>query len=314
MSRNMDRWTDLRILLEDKRVAMNELDKLGMVISDDLEANAALRRIFTSIFMKFSDIIMECGTLSLVYTYSQIIQPPELAKNDGFSSTSEHLDDGRRVSSIGVSVEALMYSEEYAAMIILHELTHVLISGNHEHDEEFHRFLDGLVSEYNSQYGTDLQNDYFGLVTVGGQSQDNRDDGGDSMIKTTREDAFPIQEDGFNPAEKNKLLVRRARRELEKAGYELRQREGSFLVLNAKSQKPLAQFESIEDLGKIFGLWGDDLPATPDYSGPPGRDSQGRDTPELAAVREKAYKPVPRVRLPDGSLDRKGLSDAHHRK
>ena len=255
-SRSIDRWSDLSLLLEDKRVAMNELDKLGMVISDDLEANAALRRVFTSVFMVFSDCIMECGTLSLVYTYSQIIQPPELAKNDGFSSTSEHLGDGRRVSSIGVSVEALRYSEEYAAMIILHELTHVLISGNHDHDEEFHRFLDDLVEKYNNRYGTDLQNDYFGLVTVGGRSEDKRDDGGDSMIKTTREDAFPIQEDGFTPAEKTRLIIRRARRELEKAGYELRQREGSFLVLNAKSQKPLAQFESIERLEKVFGLRG----------------------------------------------------------
>ena len=38
---------------------------------------------------------------------------PEISKYDGYSSVSERQSNGRRVSSVGVSIQALCYSRDY---------------------------------------------------------------------------------------------------------------------------------------------------------------------------------------------------------
>lgn len=89
----------------------------------------------------------------------------------------------------------------------------------------------------------------------------------------------------MNLAEKERLLRDRAKRKLNAAGYHLKAQGGGFLVLNAETGRVYTHFESIQRLGKAFGLWGDTAVAD--------RDSEGRDTPETAAIRERARKNAP---------------------
>lgn len=159
----MSVWDNPAALAQRKKIAMRELEKQGLVFSDDPVAWAALREIFTSVFLCFHREIMDRGTLALVYTYDQNRQPLRIAGCDGYSSVSEPLTGGRRVSSVGVSVQALFYSREYAIMILLHELTHTLSGFSSEHGQEFHAYLNKLIARYNRATGASVKNDYYGL-------------------------------------------------------------------------------------------------------------------------------------------------------
>lgn len=103
------------------------------------------------------------SSLSLVYVYDQREQPESISPNDGYSSVSERQTDGRRVASIGISIQALHRGDEYAVMVLLHELAHILRSYPVDHGQEFHQTLDKLIVRYNVATGAKIENDYFGL-------------------------------------------------------------------------------------------------------------------------------------------------------
>ena len=159
----MNRWDDPAAMAWRKKIAMRELEKQSLVFSDDPAAWAVLREIFTSVFLCLHREIMGRGTLSLVYCYDQDRQPPRIARCDGYSSVSERQSDGRRVSSVGVSVQALRYGRDYGALVLLHELTHTLHSVSSEHGTLFHKHLDRLIAKYNAATGASVTNDYYGL-------------------------------------------------------------------------------------------------------------------------------------------------------
>lgn len=108
----------------------------------------------------------------------------------------------------------------------------------------------------------------------------------------------------INPEEQKRLLMKRAKRALEAAGYFVKhQQDGTYIVGNAETEKPLVKFQSIERLGQFFGLWGNAIPdALEDYADeildktghwkkPPDKDPlTGLDTPSTAALREKLKK------------------------
>ena len=105
----------------------------------------------------------------------------------------------------------------------------------------------------------------------------------------------------LNPQEKKRLLQKRAKRELEKAGYGMKRlQDGTYIVFYGDTEEPIVQFKDIEEVGQLFGLWGEDIPeAVTDWTEdvlaktghwlkPPDKDPlSGLDTPETAAVREK---------------------------
>lgn len=157
----MSRWNNLSELQQDHDTARRLLLEQGVVLADDPTAWAKLREVFTSVFLVLHREIMERGTLSLIYCYDQDKQPPRIAACDGYSSISEKLTDGRRVSSAGISVQALRYGRDYAVMVLLHELTHTLYRAPTEHGPEFHKHLDKLIAKYNASTGKRIKNDYF---------------------------------------------------------------------------------------------------------------------------------------------------------
>lgn len=159
----MNRWDNPAELQRDHDIARRLLLDQGIVLSDDPAALAKLRDVFTSIFLALHHEIMARGTLSLVYCYDQDRQPPRISCCDGYSSVSERLTDGRRVSSVGVSVQALRYDRDYSVMLMLHELAHTLYKVPSEHGIAFHGHLDRLIAKYNAATGSNIANDYFGL-------------------------------------------------------------------------------------------------------------------------------------------------------
>lgn len=97
------------------------------------------------------------------------------------------------------------------------------------------------------------------------------------------------KDEKINPQERKRLLQKRAKRELEAAGYGLKKLQGGgFLLIDGETEETLAEFETIEELGLACGLWGED--ATEGDRDP----ETGRDTPETAAIREKVKTLVPK--------------------
>ena len=125
----------------------------------------------------------------------------------------------------------------------------------------------------------------------------------------------------MNDKERKLLLQERAARELEAAGYALTEAENvAYLLQNAKTQETIAQFESIEQLGKVMGLWGEDADQAaapkPGRWIPPSRDTKtGLDTPDLAAVREKMKTTAPPKQTPKKGRQPSGKAsrEAHRR-
>ena len=105
----------------------------------------------------------------------------------------------------------------------------------------------------------------------------------------------------LNPAERDRLLSARLKRELEARGYIVKKSmDGTVTILDGKTKQVYMTGISVEDAGRLFQLWGEDVPeatvehaeAVADKTGkwpkPPDRDPRtGLDTPEAAAVREK---------------------------
>lgn len=158
----IDRWYDLEALRRDHDTALRLLDQQGLVRCMDPHWVAEAKRMFLPVIVALQDAVMG-SVLSLVYVYDQRQQPPNIAFCDGYSSASEQMQDGRRVASIGVSIQALQQGDAYATMVLLHELTHILKAYPVEHGVEFHAQLDRLIDRFNAATGSNLVNDRFGL-------------------------------------------------------------------------------------------------------------------------------------------------------
>ena len=156
-------WTDNTLLQRDHERALRFVREQGITICLDPVEREFAKRTFAPITNVFLPDLL-CSCLSLVYVYDQDAQPPEISKCDGRSSISERQSDGRRVASIGISLQALHAGETYAILIFLHELCHCLYGVPSEHGPEFHAYLDKLIARYNRATGAAVQNDYFGLA------------------------------------------------------------------------------------------------------------------------------------------------------
>jgi hypothetical protein len=74
----------------------------------------------------------------------------------------------KAVAIIGISVESLKAGREYATLIFLHELTHMIMFFEYGeegsgHSVQFHNYLNMLLEIYNSKTGEDVKNDYYGI-------------------------------------------------------------------------------------------------------------------------------------------------------
>lgn len=155
-------WCDMELLQRDHERAIKFVHDQRIQICLDPAEREFAKQTFAPISAVFWPDLLS-SVLSLVYLYDMDKQPPEISKCDGRASVSERQSDGRRVASIGISLQALHAGETYAVLIFLHELTHILSGFPSEHGPEFHAHLDKLIARYNAATGATVQNDYFGL-------------------------------------------------------------------------------------------------------------------------------------------------------
>ena len=158
----MNRWDDPTTLQRDHDTALRLIQQQGVVFASDPAAKAQVREILAKVFVAMPDVVFN-SFLSLVYTYDMNQQPPAISESDGYSSVSEKSGDGRKVASIGISIQAMQHGPDYAALIAMHELAHITVNGrlvSGQHGGAFHLWLDMLIRRYNDYHYTNIKNDY----------------------------------------------------------------------------------------------------------------------------------------------------------
>ena len=150
--RSTEHWKNMEQLKCDKAKAYRFLEDNGIKLCFDSYENKLLRLLFTPIFFALMDDIFT-SDLSLVYLYRQGEQLDKFAEVDGLCNISVEYG----TTSIGISAEALEYDLDYAIMVLIHEITHLLCKGT---SPDFFMCMDKLLYKYNRFTNSRICNDY----------------------------------------------------------------------------------------------------------------------------------------------------------
>lgn len=145
-------WNDIELLKRDKAKAYRFLADNGIRLCFDSDKMKLLKLLFTSIFFALRDDIFT-SDLSLIYLYRQSEQSGKFAGADGLCNISAEYG----TTSIGISAEALEYDRDYAVMVLIHEITHLLCKGT---SPDFFMRMDKLLYKYNRFTKSKICNDY----------------------------------------------------------------------------------------------------------------------------------------------------------
>lgn len=110
--------------------------------------------------------------VTVIYTYRQEEQKVDRFRDaDGINFYSRNPFTGETIFSICISVSALNAGKDYAALVFMHELAHVLIRSE-KHTTTFTKILDSLIDQYNQATGSAIINDY---AAAGGELPESRE-------------------------------------------------------------------------------------------------------------------------------------------
>ena len=99
--------------------------------------------------------------VSGVYLFDDSVCYGDYEGNDGLCANQEKVNSNRKRAIIGIGKSAIEAGEEYTAFLLLHEITHAATATT-GHNDRFHQYLNYLLSCFNQEYGTNLENDYSG--------------------------------------------------------------------------------------------------------------------------------------------------------
>lgn len=145
-------WYDIERLKRDKEKAYRFLTDNAIRLCFDSAKLKLLKLLFASIFFALREEVFTTN-LSLVYLYRQSEQSGEFAEVDGLCNISVEYG----TTSIGISAEALEYDLDYAVMVLIHEITHLLCKGT---SPDFFMRMDKLLNKYNRFTNSRICNDY----------------------------------------------------------------------------------------------------------------------------------------------------------
>ena len=160
-----NRWMDIEQLKKDRNAALKKVKEDGIIFCFDPDERKKAKELFLPVMQVLQDDLKN-SSLSLIFIYRQGEQKGVFAECDGLCFTAYDED----VASIGISTELINGNREYAYMVILHEITHLLLNNQ---DVGFFGKLDNLIRRFNEATGCNVVNDYAERIS-------------DTLVKTVR--------------------------------------------------------------------------------------------------------------------------------
>lgn len=130
----------------------------GQILCHD----TAEQKRLSSLLDELRPIFPEMEQVHAWYTYRQQDQPPPLSEHDGEMWKDCTLDGCGTLYAVGISVEGLDAGHDYAVLLVLHELGHVVADVG-DNDMRLHSTINNLLARYNQATGKRIENDYSGL-------------------------------------------------------------------------------------------------------------------------------------------------------
>ncbi|MBR6677714.1 MAG: hypothetical protein IKL23_03160 [Oscillospiraceae bacterium] len=138
------------------------IETQGMVICTDDNATNMLKGLINVVAPVFRDTMMDSG-LCAIFAYHKDQQPEKFQDNNAITYRDVTTDGKGTLYAIGIAVESLEHGQDWAILLFLHELCHVLLPDAKSHGRTFHEILDYLIAKYNVATGGSIENDYFGI-------------------------------------------------------------------------------------------------------------------------------------------------------
>lgn len=154
-------------MLADSELREQILDRLrgeGLVLADDPCALARLEGFLHRVKLALPGNALD--DLDTIFVFRESDQREEFQGADGWLWWFDGM--GKTRFALGVSIEVLEGDQNYAVLVVLHELAH-LRSGQ-PHNACFSGCLDVLINQYNKATGEGIENDYSSVLrpdTVG---------------------------------------------------------------------------------------------------------------------------------------------------
>lgn len=144
---------NLTRLERDRDATMQRIKDDGIIMCFDKGEREKAKRLLYSVFRVLERELLE-SKLSLLYVYRQSEQSAKFSAYDGMCRI---FGDNCKAAAIGLSVELLDGDQDYAAMVLIHEIAHMKYSGD---DPRFFEYMDELIAKYNGATGAHVVNDY----------------------------------------------------------------------------------------------------------------------------------------------------------
>ena len=145
---------------QERAQALEEFSEgTGVVINDKQQGLDRLTEYLAELLPPALLDVMQ-DSVDFVLTYS--MEESGVTFDGRGGKAIQNTETGQIVTIIGEAQEAIDAGRDYAVMVFIHELTHVL-TGTIEHTPAFHNFLNYLLNEIEQYSGHRIKNDYYGL-------------------------------------------------------------------------------------------------------------------------------------------------------
>jgi hypothetical protein len=149
-------------LFPDKQAKeMYEVSHAGFKLCFDPEQYGKTEKALKDVFRILHEEI-DSTPLELLFLYDMDEQPAEeLRSCDGRSNVTT-TPEGEKYGAIGLSTQAIEAGTDYLQFLFIHELTHLMLPEECDHNEDYHSVLNYLLDKFNKATGKQLVNDYYG--------------------------------------------------------------------------------------------------------------------------------------------------------
>lgn len=128
------------------------IESQGVVFHYDRKARETAKAYLQDMPTVFPELV---GMLSAIYLYRQSKQAD--GSMDGILWRDVTKDGSGILYAVGLSVEAVERGKEYTQFLFIHELTYILVPG--EHVPPFHQIMAALLARFNSATGSSLEDE-----------------------------------------------------------------------------------------------------------------------------------------------------------